>query len=134
MPVDDCLDGIAVLVVEDEPAVASLAVQYLEGLGCRVDEAPSLSAAETLLASQRYAAILTDLQLTPAGNDEGLEVVRIAAAIRPKPLIVLWTGGGSPHVDEAGVRQLGAEAYLQKPAGLYIFTALLLERLAPSRA
>lgn len=128
----NCLHGLAVLVVEDEPALAALAVHYLEGLGCRVDEAPSLSVAMALLASRTYAAVLTDLQLTRAGRDEGLEVVRVAAATDPKPLIVLWTGGGSPNVDEEGALQLGADAYLQKPAGLRTFTTLLLERLAPA--
>lgn len=125
-----CLDGTTVLVVEDDPALAALVTCRLEDLGCRIDEAACLATAQAFLTEQRYTAVLTDLKLTRAGKDEGLEVVRIAAALTPRPLIVLWTGAGSPGVDEPSVRRLGADAYLGKPAGLRIFTDLLLERLA----
>lgn len=123
--------GARVLVVDDDPALLRMARSFLGYRGYLVDEAHSPAMARERLSAQRYTAVLTDLDLTSAGGSEGIEVVRLAARLEPRPLIVLWTGGGKTTLDSTSVRLLGADAVLRKPDGLHAFIELLLACVQP---
>jgi CheY-like chemotaxis protein len=127
-------DAARVLVVDDDPALLRLVNCSLGSRGYHVDEANSLVRARERLSAGHYAAILTDLDLTATGTTEGIEVVQMAVRQAPRPLVVLWTGGGRTTLDSESVRLLGADAVLGKPAGLHTFIELLLVHVPPPLA
>lgn len=106
-----------VLLVEDSEATAALMHAHLVRAGFRVRHVASAGAAERVLAAERPALLLLDLNL-PDGN--GLTLLRRlrAASARPgaaaMPAVVVVTGhGGVPESVEA--MRLGAFDFLQKP-------------------
>lgn len=88
-----------ILVVEDEPAVRTVAVSILETLGYRVRQAEDGQAALDILKSAESIDLLfTDLVLP---NDlGGPDLLRKARALRPG-LKALFTSGYSTHFIEA---------------------------------
>jgi DNA-binding response OmpR family regulator len=105
------------LVVDDDAATRLSITAGLSGDGYEVDCAARVDEALSLLATRRYAAVITDLQLTPAQGAEGLAVVREAGRQCPAPRVVVLTGSASPDA-EAAARKLGADAFFAKPKTL----------------
>ncbi len=70
-----------ILVVEDEPSVARLLEEALEGLGHRVETAPDGRRALERLASGRYDLIITDMKMPRLG---GRELYEDVASRRPE--------------------------------------------------
>lgn len=105
-----------ILVVEDDAASRVGIAAYLAVHGYEVDCAARADEAVTLLA-RPYAAVITDLQLTPAQNAEGLGVVVEARRRWPGTRILLLTGSDSEAMEERA-RWLGVDAFLRKPKAL----------------
>jgi PAS domain S-box-containing protein len=61
--------SIALLVVDDEPAIRSAIIRYFVGLGHTVDAAGTGADAFALLESRRYDAILLDLRMPDTSGD-----------------------------------------------------------------
>ena len=112
-------DGSApleVLVVDDEPEVRELLVEYFRNRGLRVASAADGRAAVSALERDpsRYALVLTDLQLP---HVDGLGVLRAARQANPSAVVVIVTGYASLESAIEAVR-LGAYDYLTKPFSL----------------
>ncbi len=96
-----------ILIVDDEASLLSLLQRYLERLGYEVETAANAEDALARFASgpERYACVLTDLNLPTMGGEEMLELMR---AIRP----------GLPALISSGLpyepRSAGT-GFLQKP-------------------
>lgn len=107
------LDGIRVLLVEDNPADARLFTELVRDTGAglwKLVQADRLSTALERLKREPFDLMLLDLSLPDA---EGLDTVMRARAEAPKVPIVVLTG----HDDEAlAVRAVraGAQDYLVK--------------------
>jgi signal transduction histidine kinase/CheY-like chemotaxis protein len=102
------LDGVHVLVVDDEVEVRAGMRLLLEDLGCRVDLADCAVAARGCAERRRPDIVLSDFRLR--GEDNGLAVIRDLRALHPGLPAAVLTGDSSPdrlrEAHEAGVRLL----------------------------
>jgi DNA-binding NtrC family response regulator len=110
------LRGLHVLVVDDEPDVRDLLVEYFRERGCEVETASEGREAIRLLEriAARITLVVTDLQLPGA---DGLAVLRAAKAANPSLYVIIITGYASLDSAIQAVR-LGAYDYLTKPFSL----------------
>ena len=84
----------SLLIVDDEPNVLLTLKLVLEEDGYQISTAGSFAEAEQLIVSSgRFDAILTDLWMEK--EDIGLELARSASKLKPRPVIVIFTGYGS---------------------------------------
>ena len=93
--------GKVALVVEDEPLVAMMACDTLEGLGYTVFEARTLGEATAILSEERGVSLLfTDIEL--ADGSSGIDLARHVSAGYPEIRIVITSGRGGPNVVPLG--------------------------------
>lgn len=106
-------NALNVLVVDDEPEIRELLVEYFRDHGCETATAGDGRAAIAALERDpaRYRLIVTDLQMPGA---DGLAVLRAAKAANPSCYVVIITGYASLDSAIQAVR-LGAYDYLTKP-------------------
>jgi len=84
----------SLLIVDDEPNVLLTLKLVLEEDGYQISTAASYAEAEKLIRKPcPFDAILTDLWMEK--EDIGLELARSASKLRPRPIIVIFTGFGS---------------------------------------
>ena len=111
---------IAVLIIEDEPAIRRFLRVSLGESGYRVIEAGSGEEAMRRLRLDRADIIVLDLGLPDV---DGLDVIREIRQTSPVPIVVL-----SSRADERGkvaALDLGADDYVTKPFGIDELTARL---------
>ena len=99
-----------VLVVEDEPRIASLVREYLENAGFAVLIASDGRAGLALARARRPDAIVLDLGLPTV---DGLDVVRDLRRDSTVPIVVLTARGDES--DRVAGLELGADDYVVKP-------------------
>lgn len=100
-----------ILVVEDEPEMASVIRQALEAQGLLADCVASMAEAETALRQRVHDLMLLDRQL-PDGD--GINLIPLARSILPDLPVILLTGMGGVAERVQGL-DLGADDYLAKP-------------------
>jgi len=103
-----------VLVVEDDPAMASLVKEALERDGFRVNVEHSGEDAITAVEGQWFDAAIVDKEL-PILN--GLDLVSFLTHRVPEMPVILMTAFGGALVAEAALSR-GATRYLEKPLRL----------------
>ncbi len=105
------LNGIRVLVLDDDQAICRSLARVLRGLGAEVATAGSLRQGRLLVERATSDVVLADLKLR---DGTGLELLPVFQKKNPEGLFYLITGHGS--VDSA-VQALkhGVRDYLQKP-------------------
>jgi PAS domain S-box-containing protein len=91
--------GRRLLLVEDDPGVAAVAQELLEGLGLEVRSAENASQALELLRRERFDIMLTDVVMP--GGMTGIELARECARAWPDLRIVLTSGYAGEDVDAA---------------------------------
>lgn len=102
------------LVVDDEPVVQAALRKYFTSAGYDVDCAAEVEEAEALVATGRYDVVIADLNLS-WDESEGLQVLRFVRLHSPATPVVILTGSSSIRVQH-GARELGADAFMVKPA------------------
>ena len=115
-----------VLLIDDEPGTRFGFSRYLSKAGYSVQEVTCLSEAREAVYSQRYDAILLDMNL-PDGN--GLDWIIELRKTHPDVAIVIITGFGDIPLAVEAIRR-GADNFLTKPvnmADLDIFLRKSLE-------
>ena len=100
-----------ILLIEDEPAVATTVSAALEAEGYSVAEASSAERALERLAIEDFLVVLTDIFLE---QKSGLDVLHRARALNPTCAVILMTGKGSLETVIEATRG-GAFDYLSKP-------------------
>ncbi|MGH9336582.1 MAG: response regulator [Vicinamibacteria bacterium] len=105
------VDGVRVLVVEDNAAIRSSLAMILEREGFNVIAVEEYQRALELIENQLFDALITDLDL-PGGT--GLDLLLTAKSLRPRMRSILMTGYGCSAVRKQA-RELGVAAYLEKP-------------------
>ena len=108
--------SLNVLVVDDEPDVRDLLVEYFRDRG---HDVTSLADGRSAIAElernpSKYALVVSDLQLP---NVDGLGVLKAARALNPSLTVIIVTGYASLDTAVQAVR-LGAYDYLTKPFSL----------------
>jgi len=127
------LDGLRVLVVEDDHLNRLTAVKLLERLGCVADGAPGGAEALACLEHNAYDAVLMDIQMP--GMD-GMETTRrIRASSRPE-VSELFVAAVTAHAlkgDREVFLRAGMNDYLSKPVDIDELRAVL-SRVAAGRS
>ena len=103
-----------VLLVEDDPSIATVITAALEAEGFTVDHRVTLSGRDTALAGERFAALLTDVVLPDGDGIATLAPIR--AAHPAMPVIIL----SAQNTLDTAVRasDTGAFEYFPKPFDL----------------
>ena len=129
-PVTVCAGTETVLLVEDEPDVAELLVNALEGNGYTVLRAAR--GAEALEIVRTYSAsihlLLTDVVM-PGMN--GRELADRATALRPEMQILYMSGYSDDAVLQRGVEAARAH-FIAKPFSIKLLTSTIREVLGPA--
>jgi two-component system OmpR family response regulator/two-component system response regulator QseB len=116
---------LAILIVEDESAVANVISRYLERRGNRVECVESAEAARKALAGRKFDCVLLDNGLPGA---MGITALPELAALTTAPIIMIT---GYPNEDVVkDALLLGAKAFMPKPLDLAELERRILE-LAP---
>lgn len=101
--------SLRLLLVDDEPAILDLYKLTLELEDFQVETADSAAAAVALLKQRPYDLVITDMRMeTPTS---GLNVVRAASHLQPRPMIAVLSGF---YLDEEDCRRSGADLVLVK--------------------
>lgn len=109
-----------ILLVDDEVDHADVMSDALDRLGHSRTIAHNFSEALTKLAKKQFDVIVTDLMMD--GHPQGLELLRHAMKLTPKPVVMLVTA----HADIPTCKQAlsdGAFDYIEKPLDLEYFRA-----------
>ena len=120
------IDGMRVLVVEDEDAIAD---PLLEGLGREGFEVERAATGQDALSAAEPDLVLLDLRLP---DIDGFEVCRRLRERSRVPIIVVSARG--EEVDRVVGLELGADDYIVKPYGLRELVARIhavMRRLEP---
>lgn len=115
-----------ILLIDDEVAIRFGFVRYLSSSGFEVIEAEDLLSAERLFSSQRFDAVILDINL-PDGS--GLGLIDKIRQDSPEISIIIITGAGDIPLAVEAMRR-GADNFLTKPVdmqGLEIFLKKSLE-------
>ncbi len=105
--------GLRVLLVEDEPEVRTIAMRFLDMLGCVVTPCASAEQALPLLTRDAtYGLLLSDIALGPGMR--GTELAREAQAKHPGMAILLMSGFSAELLDTSQTAPLSWEL-LAKP-------------------
>lgn len=105
------MEGLRVLIVDDEEELVSALVERLKLRGFLAQGVTDGSAALAFLEEKPCDVVLLDVKMPGLG---GLEVIRRIKAKDPHMEVVLLTGHGSVKNVEDGMA-LGAFDYLMKP-------------------
>jgi DNA-binding NtrC family response regulator len=99
------------LIVEDDPAVRTTIVTFLEMEGYSVDAVSSTSEALQRLGEQSYPIVISDIYID---NRTGLDVLEAARRKDPACSVILMTARGTMETVMAATRG-GAFDYIAKP-------------------
>lgn len=103
---------LAILVVDDEPAIRSAIVRYFAGLGHAVDAAGSGTEAFALLESRRYDVLLLDLRMPDtSGDDIFRELVEQDPAHASR--VVFLTGDVQSEATQQFIEQSGRPSVMK---------------------
>lgn len=108
--------GAAILLIDDNPAVAQAIAVTLRLAGHRLDVATSPEEAFSRLAGARYDAILLDLNFTAGetAGDEGLACLARIVADDPDARVIVITAHSGIRIAVAAM-QAGARDFVMKP-------------------
>jgi two-component system, sensor histidine kinase len=118
----DCLSGIRVLLVDDNETNLLVARHHLQRMGLEVQTADAGRAAVEMASSQRYDAILMDLQMPEMDGYEATKAIRAreeglgGVGLRPGcriPIIALSAASMPEDIERA--ISAGMDAHLAKP-------------------
>jgi chemotaxis protein histidine kinase CheA/ActR/RegA family two-component response regulator len=102
-----------VLVVDDSPSVRRVVGGMLKNAGWAVQTARDGVEALEIIARERPAAVLLDIEMPRMDGYELMATIRSQETYRGLPLIVLTSRAAAKHQQRA--TQLGADAYIIKP-------------------
>lgn len=105
------------LFVDDQEVILAAMRKFFTSFGYEVDCAMELEQARMLLESRKYSLVVTDLRLTSAHGNEGLEVVKKVRSVSPETAVIMLTAYGSPEIVVEAARQ-GVDVLLHKPQPL----------------
>jgi DNA-binding NtrC family response regulator len=108
-------DG-AILLIDDNPAVAGAMEIAFRMAGWRLDTASGSEEALSRLATRRFAAILLDMNFTPgqSNGEEGLALLARIMAEDPAACVVVITAHSGIRIAVAAM-QAGARDFAMKP-------------------
>ena len=118
-----------ILLVEDEANARQILTLGLNLQGHQVSGCGSAEEAKSLMQSQVFDVVLTDLRMD--GRDAGIEVIRMGRELQPDARILLLTAYASADTAVAAMKE-GAYDYLTKPVSAEELAAAVERALADS--
>jgi signal transduction histidine kinase/CheY-like chemotaxis protein len=119
------LEGLRILVIDDEEAVREGMLTLLESCGCKVSLATGTTAATALASADRPDIVLADFRLR--ADDDGIKAVVSLRALYPRLPALLISGDIAPdrlrEAHEAGLR------LLHKPVPVSVLTSAIKEEI-----
>lgn len=107
----------SILIVEDNPSVATPLAEYLELAGYEVRIARSAHEAKSAISGKSFSLIVTDLRMESGRDEDGLDLVRHVHNAKPGLPVFVLTASGSPD-SAAEVVRLDVQKFLPKPISL----------------
>jgi CheY-like chemotaxis protein len=119
------LEGLTVLVVDDDPGPLELYREVLSMAGARVRVATSARAALLMVQQEVPHAVVSDIMMP---GDDGYWLIRALRALPPDeggrvPALAV-TGDPARHSSERA-RQAGYDGHLAKPVQIHEFSAMV---------
>src|SRR5262249_5532564 len=114
-------EGIRVLVIDDDRALAETLAEGLQRVGYECDVALSGREGARRLEQDEYDVMLTDLKMADL---DGLAVLRKARELAPDAEVVMITGHGDIKTAVEAIKE-GASHYLTKPPDLAELRAIV---------
>jgi signal transduction histidine kinase/ActR/RegA family two-component response regulator len=108
------LDGVRVLVVDDEPDARDLFRSILHKAGAEVDVAESAAAALAIMAARPPRVLVTDIEMPGRDGYELLEAAR-AVAGRSQPFAAVAVTAYARDVDRRRSLDAGFDLHVSKP-------------------
>ena len=103
-----------VLVIDDDPSMQDMIVNYLEQQNMRVIAASRQQEAMRQFTASEPNVVILDLYL---GQEDGLDLLREIRSRSDAPVIII-TGHRCDEIDRVVGLELGADDYVTKPFGL----------------
>src|SRR6201996_1137966 len=111
---EDSSQTVRILVVDDDPAMQQMVVNYLEEHNMRAVTATGRQDMSSQFAATEPNLVILDLRL---GQEDGLDLLREIRARSDVPVIIT-TGHRRDEIDRVVGLELGADDYVTKPFGL----------------
>jgi two-component system, OmpR family, response regulator len=113
---DQADQSTRILVVDDDPAMRRLLVNYVENHSImRATSASRREELVDLLAVHEPSMVILDLQL---GQEDGLDLLREIRSRSNVPVIIAAAGDRAGEIDRVVGLELGADDYVTKPFSL----------------
>jgi CheY-like chemotaxis protein len=130
-PRGSSLEGLRVLLAEDNPVNQEVALAYLEGFGCRTVLAVNGQQAIEAAAQERFDIVLMDCQMPEV---DGLTAIRAlreweVASVLPRTPIAMVTANAFEN-DRVQALSAGADDFLCKPYGEAELRELIARNIA----
>jgi CheY-like chemotaxis protein/two-component sensor histidine kinase len=109
------LDGVRVLIVDDERDARELFAQVLESAGARVRTAPSAGEAMTQLIEEGADVLVCDIEMPQMDGYELLRLVLADTRIQQKGLVAIALTAYSRAADRRRALQAGFDEHVSKP-------------------
>ncbi len=122
--------NIRVLVIDDDDSVRNFTTKALTRAGFITSSANGGVEGIKSLESQTYDVVVCDLAMP---DKDGLEVLRHAARVNPRPVFIVVTGFGSITVAVEAMKR-GASDFVEKPVSIDTLRAVILAALDRAKA
>lgn len=120
----------SVLVVEDDPAQRRLMERLLSAGGWRVSTAPDGAAGVRVAEASPPDVVVLDVMMPALNGFQTCRQLKSLPATRNVPVVIL-TSKDQP-TDEWWAREVGADAFMNKPADIVALMALLSRLTEPT--
>ena len=108
----EALNGVRILVVDDDPDLLELLGEWLSCFGASVQSAPDGFKALALVKQQPFDVAVTDLQMPGLS---GLQLLSLFKELDPSLEVIFLTGQGTMEDAIQALREGRAFDFLQKP-------------------
>ena len=120
------LEGIRIMVVDDDPDIRELMTMALESEGAVVSQAVDGNDAINVFKTTEPEVVVLDMMLPHRSGFLVLEHIQTTEA--PPPVIMVTANEGRRH--KAYAESLGVSAYLNKPVAMARLLDTVLEQLS----
>lgn len=112
------------MCVDDEPAICFAYGKLFENERFGFDICESIEAAQTLLKSNDYFAVISDVRFAGTNNEDGIHFVSVVRKEQPQAKVILVTGYGNEELKKTA-QLLGTTHYFEKPIKPSVILELL---------
>lgn len=117
-----------ILIIDDDEGVRNFITRGLSRAGFTTVSADGGVSGIHQLSSSTFDAVVCDLNMP---DRDGLEVLRFAASLSPRPVFLVLTGFGSINVAVEAMKR-GAADFIEKPVTIDVLRAAIITALGKS--